>query len=85
MRMKGSKYCFFTNAFIVYGRIKQASCGCNCATCLLMRQRLTGEPYLVFFVMFEQEIIVRILLHMELLYAAVEKVLEVVDIQAFTG
>ena len=35
--------------------------------------------------MFEQEIVVRILLHVELLYAAVEKVLEVVDIQAFTG
>ena len=78
--MKGSKYCFFTNAFIVYERSKQASCGCNCATCLLMRQRLTCEPYLVFFVMFEQEIVVRILLHVELLYAAVEKVLEVVDI-----
>ena len=35
--------------------------------------------------MFEQEIVVRILLHVELLYAAVEKVLEVVDIQAFAG
>ena len=50
-----------------------------------MRQRLTCEPYLVFFVMFELEIVVRILSHVELLYAAVEKVLEVVDIQAFTG